>query len=108
MTIELTATNRERLRSLGLINVTTASQSARGYYAYADPETGAHYIFSPRGYVYRRSAAGTYQLNPRFSVRGNGFGTKTVSATVRTNDAGALTEIAAKGVRSYRTYAYGY
>lgn len=100
--INLNSVQRERLSRLGLTKVTTASQSLRGYEQYLDPITGAKYTFSPRGYVWRTSTAGTYQVNPRFRVKGNFNGVKSVSATVRTNEPGALTEIAVRSVKNFR------
>lgn len=102
MKIVLDENQRARINGLGLVNATSKSQRNRGYRAYVDPQTGAKYIFSPRGYLWRRSTAGTYQLNPRFTVPGAFLGRKVVSATVRTNDAGALTEILVNGVKNFR------
>jgi hypothetical protein len=100
--INLNAVQKERLSRLGLIKITTTLQSLRGYEQYLDPITSAKYTFSPRGYVWRTSQAGTYQVNPRFYVKGNYNGAKRVSATVRTNEAGALTEIAVRSVKNFR------
>jgi len=102
MKITLEKTQKERLRSAGLINVTNAKQKARGITAFIDPVSGAEYLFSPRGYAYRRSYAGLYQLNPRFSLNASKKTGRTTKATVRTNDSGAQTELVLKGVRSFR------
>jgi hypothetical protein len=69
---------------------------------YEDPITGAKYLFSPRGYAYRRSNAGLYQLNPRFKMSVSAKTEATTKATVRTTNAGAQTELVLKGVRSFR------
>jgi len=100
--ITLNAVQKERLNRLGLVKITSTAQSLRGYEQYLDPQTGAKYTFSPRGYVWRTSKAGTYQVNPRFKVKGNYNGAKSVSATVRTNEPGALTEIAVRSVKLFR------
>ena len=99
MKISLQKTQKERLRNAGLI---TVSQSRRGITTYFDPITGAQYKFSTRGYAYRKSDAGTYQLNPRFKLAAAPKGKRRTSATVRTNDAGALTELVLRGVRNFR------
>lgn len=102
MKVLLDKNHRSRLINAGLIEVTTPSQATRGYSSYRDPETGSRYTFSPRGYAWRRTTAGTYQLNPRFYVPGNYHGNKAVKATVRTNDAGALLEMVLHGVENFR------
>lgn len=96
--IDLKTTQRTKLLELGLIS----KPSASGYDRYFDPQTGATYTFSPRGYVLRKSAAGTYQVNPRFKVKG--LGSKRVQATVRFNDPSAVTALAIKAVTNFRTY----
>lgn len=102
--IQLTQANHERLQRLGLVRATSPRQAALGFERYNDPITGTLYLFSPRGYCYRRTAAGTYQINPRFRVPGNYNGGRSVLATVRTNDSGALTEFAVKAVKNYRGF----
>jgi len=98
--IDLTQHQRSRLTNeLGLIKLTT-----NGYDRYLDPVTKAQYTISPRGYVLRKTAAGSYQVNPRFLVKGNKWGTKQVQATVRFNDPGAVTELAVRAVENYRRY----
>lgn len=104
MKIALNNNQRNRLSNLGLTNVTTKAKRKRGYRSFIDPTTGAKYVFSPRGYLWRRSEAGTYQLNPRFTVPGSFTGNKVVSATVRTTDTGALLEILVNGVRNWRKH----
>jgi hypothetical protein len=100
--INLNAVQKERLSRLGLIKTTTTSQSLRGYEQFFDPKTGAKYTFSPRGYVWRTSAAGTYQVNPRIYMKGSFNGAKVVSATLRTTEPGALTELAVRSVKNFR------
>lgn len=102
MTIELTQANHERLQRLGLIKTTNESQAARGFERYTDPETKAEYIFSPSGYIYRRTGAGTYQVNRRVRIPGSYNGRRTTLATIRTTDSGALTEYAVKAINNYR------
>jgi hypothetical protein len=102
--IKLEVHNHERLVRLGLVKTTTSRQESLGFERYTDPVTGSIYLFSPRGYCYRRTKAGTYQVNPRFKVKGNYNGSKAVSATVRTNDPGALTEIAVRAVKNDRGF----
>lgn len=98
MKVELTQHQVAKLKSAGLVQVA----GYKGYTAFLDPQTRAKYTFSPRGYAWRRSDAGTYQLNPRFKVAGNALQTKEVSATVRTNDSGALVEMVLHGVENFR------
>jgi len=102
--IKLEVHNHERLVRLGLVRTTTTRQASLGFERYTDPLTSSTYIFSPRGYCYRRTAAGTYQINPRFRVPGNYNGSKGVLATVRTNEPSALTEFAVKAVKNYRGF----
>jgi len=102
MKVTLQKNQKDRLRSAGLVNVTTTKQSVRGITAFRDPITGALYLFSPRGYAYRRSDAGTYQLNPRFNLSASKQAERLTRATVRTTDAGAQTELVLKGVKNFR------
>ena len=93
---------KERLRSAGLVNITNTRQASRGITAYRDPVTGAEYLFSPRGWAYRRSIAGLYQLNPRVFLTASKKSGRTTQASVKTTDAGAQTELVLKGVKSFR------
>jgi len=100
--IVLEKNQKERLRSNDLIDTTTAKQKARGITSFVDVLTGASYLFSPSGYAYRKSDAGTYQLNPRVVLNASTKGKRTTKATVRTTDSGAQVELVLKGVRSFR------
>lgn len=95
-TIDLSSFQRTKLENLGLVPKVSGS----GYSRYFDPKTGATYTLSPRGYVLRKSSAGTYQVNPRVKV--NALGKRLVKATVRFNDASAVTALAVKAVTNFR------
>lgn len=96
--IDLTYAQKERLSRLGLIKLGSAS----GYDRYLDPKTSSVYTLSPRGYVLRKTKTGSYQVNPRFMVKGNKFNTKQVKATVRFNEPGAITELTVSAVENFR------
>jgi hypothetical protein len=99
--INLTDRQVRQLEGLGLIEITTNDQRDRGFRRFIDTESGAKYSFSPRGYVWRTTPAGTYQVNPRFLVPTDNA-TIDVKATVRTNSSKALLKMATAGIRNYR------
>lgn len=102
MKIVLERTHKERLRSNDLVECTTLNQKSKGISSFRDTQTLAVYLFSPRGYAYRKSNAGMYQLNPRVFLNAAVKGKRRTKATVRTTDAGAQIELVIKGVKNFR------
>lgn len=102
MRTTLKSNQKDRLRNAGLVTVTTTSQTKRGIVSFLDPITNAEYLLSPRGYAYRKSYAGMYQLNPRGIMKASPKNKRSTRATLRTTDLGAQTELVLKGVRSFR------
>lgn len=102
MNLTLENKHKERLRSNGLNETTSSTQKSNGRISFKDPQTNATYIFSPKGYAWRKSSAGTYQLNPRFFLSAAVKGKRKTRATVRTTDVGAQVELVLKGVKSFR------
>lgn len=99
--IELSYSQTRALESMNLIEITTDRQRDAGFRRFLDTLTAAKYSFSPRGYVWRTTVAGTYQVNPRFKVPTDDA-TVDVRATVRTNASKALVRMAVAGIRNYR------